>query len=74
MAKMEHARWKAERLLGGWVYDPERNNGRKRHPNLVEWDQLSEEIKNLDRQAMAKIPAVLKQAGLVIFPGSESRQ
>lgn len=48
LAQMEHSRWVAERLMGGWRYVPrpatdreiEANKQRKLHHDLVPWDQL----------------------------------
>ncbi len=63
LAKMEHARWNAERFLAGWRFDPTKDNARKRSPYLVEWDRLPEEIKEYDREAVRNIPKLFRKSG-----------
>ncbi|HUD46764.1 MAG TPA: NAD-binding protein [Candidatus Baltobacteraceae bacterium] len=58
MAKMEHARWCAERLLAGWEYAPEENRMERLHPDLVPWDQLSEASQAKARNIVRMIPTV----------------
>jgi hypothetical protein len=50
LARMEHDRWCAERLLNGWSYGGIRDNARKLHPDFVPWGQLSPQAKEKDRQ------------------------
>ncbi|MTV48852.1 hypothetical protein GJ688_07635 [Heliobacillus mobilis] len=45
LARMEHQRWTAEKLLSGWTYGPKRDDGKKKNPNLVDWDRLDEQVK-----------------------------
>ncbi len=72
MAEMEHGRWTAERLLRGWVWDEVRNPLKKRSPYLVSWSELSESIREIDRQAVRRMPELLAGVGLSIRrePGS----
>ena len=35
MSVAEHQRWWANRLVLGWQYDPQRDDGTRRHPNMV---------------------------------------
>ena len=49
MAENVHDVWAATRLSQGWTYGPERNDGEKKHPCLVPYDQLPEEEKQYDR-------------------------
>lgn len=58
LAEMEHARWNAERFLAGWTLG-ERDPVRKTSPYLVDWDELSEEIKDYDRNTVIKLPDML---------------
>jgi len=62
MARMEHARWNAERLLAGWQYGPRRDPENMRSPYLVPWEDLPEEIKEYDRQAVRNIPHLVHLA------------
>jgi voltage-gated potassium channel Kch len=59
LARMEHARWNAERWLDGWTLGPARDHQRKISPYLVDWEQLPEEIKEYDRIAVRNIPSLL---------------
>ena len=58
LAEMEHARWNAERFLAGWTLG-ERDPAKKTSPYLVDWDELSEEIKDYDRNTVIKLPEML---------------
>lgn len=69
LARMEHARWNAERFLAGWRFAPGPKNLEARtSPYLVEYDVLPEEIKEYDRQAVRNI---LRLVGLI---GQEIRR
>jgi hypothetical protein len=67
LAKVEHRRWMSERMAKGWRHDPVRDNGRKVHPDLVDWINLSEDIREKDRSAVRTIPMHLANAGLQII-------
>lgn len=49
MAQMEHRRWAIEKYAYGWTYSEKRDNHLLKHPDLVEWDVLSDEAKEKDR-------------------------
>ena len=66
MARLEHARWVADRQLSGWAFGKVRDNELKRHPMLVDYAQLPESEKEKDRQAVRTIPNVLHRAGLTV--------
>jgi TrkA-N domain/RyR domain len=59
LAKLEHERWSADRRRDGWVYGPERRVEKKTHPDLVPWDDLSEPVRDKDREAVRLIPGLL---------------
>jgi len=67
MAEMEHARWNVERLLNGWRLG-ERNAEKRTTPFLVAWDDLPDEIKGYDVDAVKRIPEMLKEYGYEIVP------
>ncbi|MDQ3788124.1 MAG: RyR domain-containing protein, partial [Actinomycetota bacterium] len=67
LARAEHRRWMNERTAKGWRYDRVRDNDRKLHPDLVEWEYLSEDSKDKDRSAVRAIPGHLAAAGLQII-------
>jgi RyR domain/TrkA-N domain len=63
LAELEHGRYTAERLLAGWtsgVRDP----ARFLSPYLQPWAEVSDEVKEYDREAVRDIPAVLAAHGL----------
>ncbi|MCK5740546.1 hypothetical protein KAH55_15260, partial [bacterium] len=67
MAMMEHERWVAERLLGGWM--PGTDKPRRRSPFLVSWEKLDEidvNIKSYDRGSVQEIPEILARDGKVV--------
>lgn len=58
LARMEHSRWCAERLLAGWRAVPAgeaKDAARKTTPYLVPYDELSEAIKDYDRESVRNI-------------------
>jgi hypothetical protein len=59
LAQLEHDRWSDDRKRDGWTYGPVRDNLRKHHPDLVPWEQLTDETKEKDRDAVRLIPWLL---------------
>lgn len=66
MAELEHERWCRERRAEGWSAGPTRDDERKVTPFLVDWDQLPEEVKDYDRNAVRALPKLLTFAGYEI--------
>jgi hypothetical protein len=66
LARMEHARWNADRWLDGWQFGIPRNDALKIHDNLVPWEHLDERTKDYDREAVRQIPAMLAEVGKVV--------
>jgi ppGpp synthetase/RelA/SpoT-type nucleotidyltranferase len=64
MARMEHGRYNAERLLDGWRWGEVRDPQGKTNPHLISWDELPEEVRKIDRQTVRKIPEFLAAVGL----------
>lgn len=67
LAEMEHERWTAERLEDGWKYGSQRDPEKKISPYLVPWSELTEEVKDWDRNAVRQIPELLKKAGFEVY-------
>jgi voltage-gated potassium channel Kch len=63
LSRMEHSRWCADRYLSGWQPGAEADKSRKTTPYLVPFDDLPEEIKDRDRQAVVQIPNLAVRAG-----------
>jgi voltage-gated potassium channel Kch len=68
LARMEHARWRASRILQGWTYGPERDNALRKSPYLAPWNGIDEATKELDREAVREIPKVLQEINKGLFP------
>lgn len=69
LAEMEHQRWVEERLSQGWRFGQNRDVDSKISPHLVGWEALSDEMRDLDRDAVRLIPELLAQAALAVAPG-----
>jgi RyR domain len=67
LSKMEHVRWMRERIAAGWTYGEPRDNERKIHPDLRDWADLPENVKDLDRNAVRTLPGTLHDAGFQIL-------
>ncbi len=65
LAYVEHRRWVDERLKAGWKPGP-RNAEQKTTPYLVPYDELSEEVKDYDRQPVRDIIPILEDIGLAL--------
>jgi ppGpp synthetase/RelA/SpoT-type nucleotidyltranferase len=65
MARFEHARWNAERLLDGWKYGP-KDVLNKVTPYLIPWDELDSETKTYDYDPIKNFPGLLMTIGYEI--------
>lgn len=65
LARMEHRRWSAERLLRGWRLGA-RDDDRRHHPDLIPFEALDENGQEKDRAAVRTMPEILALAGLSI--------
>lgn len=60
LAENIHEIWALQRMKEGWTYGKERNDVKKEHPNLVPYEQLSEEDKDYDRNtAMETLKTII---------------
>lgn len=68
MGALEYARWHAERKEEGWAYAPgPKDMKRKTTPHMIPWPQLSNEVKELDRNTVRGLPKFLASAGFQIY-------
>lgn len=67
----EHERWMAERQRRGWRHGSHRDDERKLHPSLVDWEELSPAEREKDFEAIRELPAMLAVAGYELAPGEE---
>lgn len=66
LARAEHDRWVSERLADGWTFAPVKDADAKTSPYLVPYDELSEEVKDYDREPMRGLVGQLAAAGLAL--------
>lgn len=61
IAKNTHDEWAKSRMDQGWSYGPFRDDVRKKHPDLIPYEDLPEEEKEYDRiTAMNAIKLIVK--------------
>jgi hypothetical protein len=64
LARMEHDRWMRDLLDAGWRFAPPPKDAERRtSPYLVPWDEIPEQIKEYDREAVRGMPGFLARAG-----------
>lgn len=59
LARMEHNRWWAHMALSGWTLNEKKDDLKKRHTDLIPYEQLPDETKQYDRDAVENIPLLL---------------
>ena len=65
LAEMEHERWMRERQGQGFELGPVREG--HRHPDLVPWEDLSDEAQEKDAQLIRDLPRILSDAGFQVL-------
>jgi hypothetical protein len=69
MAKMEHALWVQDLLAQGWRFAAgPKDPVARTHPDLVDWDDLSEDEREKNLAMINSIPAFLGRVGLQSLP------
>ena len=66
LAIFEHQEWCREKRGTGWVYGEVKDNENRENPNIKEWDELSDDIKQLDVDTIEIIPELLDPLGLKV--------
>jgi hypothetical protein len=67
LAELEHERWCRERRQQGWRFAAGAKDGAKQtSPYLVPYSTLPDEIKDLDRNTVRKLPLFLAKAGFQV--------
>jgi hypothetical protein len=67
VAELEHQAWVNERKSTGWVAGESVNVEEKTTPYLVPYDELPDDIKQLDRDPVQNIPELLKRIGMAVY-------
>lgn len=65
LSRLEHARWVEDRRAQGWR-SGSRDPVARTTPYLVPWDDLDEEVRELDRLFVRELPGLLATVGLQI--------
>jgi adenylate cyclase len=55
LAENTHEVWASKRMREGWTYGPERDDAKKKHPDLVAYDKLTEGEKSYDREVVTQV-------------------
>ena len=66
LAENTHEVWSAKRMRDGWTYGPKRDDARKKHPDLVAYDKLTEGEKSYDREVVTQVVKVALALGYKI--------
>lgn len=66
LARNTHEVWARKRIADGWTYGTERNDGAKKHPDLVSYDALSKGEKDYDREVVTEVIKVILALGYTI--------
>ncbi len=66
LAKNTHEVWSKGRLEDGWKYGAERDDEKKLHPCLVEYEKLSETEKEFDRRTAMETLRLIVKLGYTI--------
>lgn len=73
LAKNVHEVWAKKRMDEGWKYGVERNDKLKTHPGLVNYEDLSEEEKDYDRNTALSTLKFITKMGYKISTEKKSR-
>lgn len=66
MAKNVHEVWARARRNDGWKYGPVRDDVKKEHPGLVQYEKLSEKEKDYDRSTSQETLKFIIKSGFQI--------
>ncbi len=66
IARSVHDAWAAGRIKDGWVYGPKLDGEKKTTPNLVDYSDLTESEKDVDRATVTQTIKMLLHLGYKI--------
>ncbi len=64
MARKEHEGWMQEKRAEGWQWGEKREDTKKRHNLLLEWEKLDEATREKNRRLVREWPSTLAEAGM----------
>jgi hypothetical protein len=64
LAELEHQRWCRSKVAHGWRLGTQRDDANKVHPDLVDWEDLPDDRREVDREHVRAIPELLQGVGL----------
>lgn len=67
MAELEHERWVAERLREDWRPGGVRDDEARIHPDLVPWQELPEDRREINRRLVRHRPQMLARIGVEVY-------
>jgi hypothetical protein len=68
LAADDHERWRADRTAEGWRHGATRDDAARTNPLLLPWDELPEDARERNRDAVRVLPDQLARAGLELEP------
>ena len=71
LAESIHDNWALRRISEGWSYGPNRDDGKKAHPDLVPYADLAEAEKEYDRTTVRETVKGILALGFAIRPKNE---
>ena len=63
LARNVHDNWALGRIKEGWTYGPQRDDKNKKHPCLVDYDELPENEKYYDRNTAVETLKLIYKLG-----------
>ncbi|MFA5523144.1 MAG: RyR domain-containing protein [Tissierellales bacterium] len=67
LSKIEHDSWVDERSKNGWTYGEAKDIDNKISPHLIPYEELTEDVKELDRDTVRNIISLLNTIGLKVY-------
>jgi hypothetical protein len=69
LAQNNHDHWARKRIEEGWRYGVRRNDGEKKHPDLVPYQQLPESEREYDRKTVLEALKAIIALGYEVKKG-----
>lgn len=66
LAEAEHDGWMEFKCANGWAFAEKRDDSQRKHPLLIPYNDLRENDKVKDRNAVRHYPDIVKRAGFLI--------